>query len=62
MSDEDEVYLSLYLHCVLAESDGCTVKAKFAYRVPSANYSDVLDEHVFCRTNKNRGFPDFLLR
>jgi hypothetical protein len=38
-SDEDEVYLSLCLHCVSAESDDCKVKTKSSFRVPSANYS-----------------------
>jgi hypothetical protein len=63
-SDEDEVYVSLYLRCVSAavESDGYKVKAKHAFRVPSANYSRGMGEYVFCGTPKSWGFPDFLLR
>jgi speckle-type POZ protein len=41
----------------------CKVKTKFAFRIPSANDSEVLDEDVcFNRTSKSIGFSDFILR
>jgi speckle-type POZ protein len=69
-TSEDEVFVSLYLKCISAKDD-CQVKAKFAFRVPSANYSEisrddwVVDETLlFSKQNPSRGCGhyDFLLR
>jgi hypothetical protein len=61
LSDEDEFYLSLFLHCV-SQSDHCNIKTKFAFRLPSANFSHDMGEAVFCRTSKRFGYGDFRLR
>jgi hypothetical protein len=60
-SSEDEVYLSLFLHCLSAKSDVCEVKAKYTFRVPYTNYSNVCAACLF-RESKPRGYADFLLR
>jgi hypothetical protein len=61
-SDEDEVYLSLYLQRVSAESDDCEVRTKFAIRLPSANGCTAMGEHFFCRTLDAMGSKRFHLR
>jgi speckle-type POZ protein len=46
-SNSNTVYTSLHLQCVFAELDDRKVKAKFAFRVPSTNYSKVSAECLF---------------
>jgi speckle-type POZ protein len=64
VSNEDEVYLSVFLYCVSMESDNCKVKAKCTFRVPLADgiYSRDMGVGAFCRKSTGMGFNDFILR
>jgi speckle-type POZ protein len=59
---KEAVYLSVYLHCVSAEQEDCKVKAKYAFRIPSANHSSYMGEDTFCRKSKVMGLPNFRRR
>jgi hypothetical protein len=64
-SYEDEVWVSLYLHCVSAEQDDIKVKAKSTFFVPPVNYSrdDWVDEHEFLfRDASGTGYKNIFLR
>jgi speckle-type POZ protein len=61
-SSEDTVHLSQFLHCVSPTQEDCKVRTKYAFRIPSANYSIDSGEHVFCRESTGMGYNDFRLR
>jgi hypothetical protein len=60
-SIEERVYLSIYLHCVSAKDDS-QVMAKFAFRIPSANYSRVSYEYEDIFSNEGSCWVNFLRR
>jgi speckle-type POZ protein len=55
-------HLSVYLYCVSAKQDDCIVKAKYAFRIPSANHSKVSAECLFGNEGTPGGSYNFLLR
>jgi speckle-type POZ protein len=63
-SNRDTVHVSLYLDCISGESYDYEFKAKYAVRVPSADYSEDIDrdEHIYRSGASVLGYSDFLVR
>jgi hypothetical protein len=61
LSKEDPVHLSLGVICVTTQKGDCEVKARFAVRVPSTNFSKVCAERLYKDENAI-GLGNFLLR
>jgi hypothetical protein len=64
-SNISTVHLSFGLQCVSAQSGDCEVKGKYAFRIPSANYSRniwVNEQHIFSKDSFCFGYSNFLLR
>jgi hypothetical protein len=61
-SSNRRTHISTYLRCVSADRDGCISKAKFAFRIPSVNHSNVCAEFLFHGSGNGVHTPNFISR